>query len=207
MQIICWPNGSQLWPRLRMSWQWPNVDCFAPPPALWERNTFESQVDNNKEPDVTGIPHTLHPAIWIWHTAWQLLRLRLQVRILCLGGWSAWWLCDDDACPLCAFDVCFINQFGLRLERGQRWQGRNRAESGAKGAAGHSQVHSRCRRNFPQINNFCEQQKKGQSQKATSHTHTLTNTHTASRILILNSHKRLDTKKKSNKCQSRVNQL
>lgn len=74
-------------------------------------------------------------AIWIWHTDDS-----------CSSYGSVWFrtvpgsgVAADDACPLCAFDVWFINQFGLRP--GQARPGQDRA--------------TKRRHNFLQMNNFC----------------------------------------------------
>lgn len=87
-----------------------------------------------QEQDVTMMPESTSPHdIWIWHTDDSCSQL--------VSGDG-----QDDACPLCAFDVWFINQFGLRP------------------GPGPGPSTTKRHRNFLQMNNFCGQ-KKGKVKK------------------------------------------
>lgn len=133
MQIICWPNGSQLWPKPDEMTMAKRMLAPSPPTV---GNSFKSQVDNNKTTlPIAGQRNRMWPAYRIRYTPTFEYDTQpdscyglVSVSVSRSGSW-VWGGCDDDACPLCAFDVCFINQFGLRLERGQ---GAERRQRGAK---------------------------------------------------------------------------
>lgn len=155
MQIIWWPNGSQLWPKPQMTM--PNALC-----KRSMRNLFKSQVDNNAtRPTVALAMPRSRNRMWPWHLVldlglglsppprhlnmthrWQLLQPRLGFVLLPALG-----------LPLMMRAHCAHLTFGLLISlacgQARPEQGRDRAGPGP----GPSTAERR--HNFLQMNNFC----------------------------------------------------